>query len=231
MIGNFDPNTIEDEGLRQVFISLMNLVESLSAKVAEEAEEIQRLCDENNRLKGEQGKPKIKANKPAPNLSSEKERRESKSHHKANKQAQIRIDRVEVVKVDTCRLPMDAVFKGYEEVTVQDIEFRTENIRFRKEKYYSPSQKRTYLAEMPAGYHGQFGPKVRAWALALYYADGMSEPKSLDLLQTVGMSISAGQISDMLIKDQEQFHAEQAHVLQAGLSSSPWQHLDSTGTG
>jgi hypothetical protein len=230
MVENFDPTTIEDEGLRQEFITLMNLVENLSAKVTEQAEEIQRLRDEVNRLKGEQGKPSIKPKKPAPALSSEKERRESKPHDKAKKQAQVRMDRVEVVKVDQQRLPHDAQFKGYEDVIVQDIEFRTENVTFRKEKYYSPSQKRTYLADLPAGYAGQFGPKVRAWVLALYYADGMSEPKILDLLQTVGMLISAGQLSNMLIKDQEQFHAERAAVVKAGLASSPWQHLDSTGT-
>src|SRR5712691_10469411 len=119
---------------------------------------------------------------------------------------------------------------GYEDVIVQDIEFRTENVTFRKEKYYSPSQKRTYLAALPTGYTGQFGPGVRAWVLALYYADGMSEPKILGFLQTVGMSISAGQLSDLLIKDQGRFHAESAAVVKAGLASSPWQHLDSTGT-
>jgi hypothetical protein len=87
-----------------------------------------------------------------------------------------------------------------------------------------------YLAELPAGYQGQFGPGVRAWVLALSYAAGMSEPKILDLLQTIGLRISTGQLSTLLIKDQEPFHAESAQVLQAGLSSSPWQHLDSTGT-
>src|SRR5229473_3165590 len=221
MLENFDPTTIEDESLRQVVISLMNLVETLHAKVQEQAEEIQRLRDENHRLKGEQGKPNIKANtKAKASLSSEKERRESKPHHKATKHAQIRIDRVEVVKVDEEHMPADAQFKGYEDVIVQDVEFRTENIRFRKEKYYSPRQKKTYLAALPTGYTGQFGPGVRAWVLALYYADGMSEPKILDFLQTVGMSISAGQLSDMLIKDQELFHAERANVVQAGLSSS-----------
>src|SRR5438270_4282598 len=231
MLEDFDPTTIEDEGLRQVFISLMNLVEQLSAKVAEQAEEIQRLRDENHRLKGEQGKPKILPNTKANTvLSSEKERRASKPHHKTNKHAQIRIDRVEVVKVEKQHLPADAQFKGYEDVIMQDIEFRTDNIQFRKEKYYSPSQKRTYLAALPMGYTGQFGPRVRAWVLALYYADGMSEPKILDFLQTVGMSISAGQLSDMLIKDQGLFHAESAAVVKAGLASSPWQHLDSTGT-
>jgi hypothetical protein len=230
MLEGFDPNTIQDEAVRQVVMYLMNVVENQYAKIQEQAEEIQRLRDEINRLKGEQGKPKIKANKPVPHLSSEKERRESKPRHKDNKQAEIRIDRVEVLKVDQQRLPQDAQFKGYEEVIVQDIDFRTENIKFRKEKYYSPGQKQTYLADLPTGYKGQFGPGVRAWVLALYYAGGMSEPKILELLCTVGMHISAGQLSDFLIHDQEQFHAESAQVVRAGLASSPWQHLDSTGT-
>src|SRR5437868_2358328 len=154
MLENFDPNSIEDQTVRQVVLYLMNLVETLHATVQEQAEEIQRLRDENNRLKGEQGKPNIKANKAAPDLSSEKERRRSKPHDKANKQAQIRIDRVEVVQVDHERLPQDAQFKGYEEVVVQDIDFRTENIKFRKEKYYSPSKQQTYLAALPACYQG-----------------------------------------------------------------------------
>src|SRR2546428_1384902 len=230
MLENFDPKTIADESVRQVVLYLMNLVEKLSAKVQEQAEEIQRQRDEINRLKGEQGKPKIKANKPAPDLSSEKERRESKSHLKAKKQAEIRIDRVEVVQVDHERLPQDVEFKGYEEVIIQDIDFRTENIQFRKEKYSSPSHQRTYLAELPAGYQGQFGPGVRAWVLALSYAGGMSEPKILELLHTVGMQISTGQLSHFLIQGQEQFHPESAAVVRAGLASSPWQHLDSTGT-
>src|SRR5712692_7880264 len=105
MLEDFDPNTIEDEALRQVVLSLMNLVENLSANVQEQAEEMQRLRDEHNRLKGEQGKPDIKPNKAATHLSSEKERRQSKPHHKASKQAEIRIDRVEAVKVDHERLP------------------------------------------------------------------------------------------------------------------------------
>ena len=106
MLEDVDPTTIEDEDLRQVFISLMNLVEQLSVKVAQQAEEIQRLRDENHWLKGEQGKPKILPNTKANTaLSSEKERRASIPHHKANKHAQIRI---EVVKVEKEHLPADA---------------------------------------------------------------------------------------------------------------------------
>ena len=113
MLENFDPTTIVDEGVRQVVISLMNVVETQQATIQNQAEEIHQLHDEINRLKGEQGNPKIKANKPARDQSSEKERRQCKPHHKESKQAKIRIDRVEVVKVDQQRLPADAHFKGY----------------------------------------------------------------------------------------------------------------------
>jgi hypothetical protein len=228
MLENFDPNTIKDEAVRQVVIYLMNLVEKQQVQIQEQAEEIQRLRDENNRLKGEQGKPKIRAKKVPMDVSSEKERQEGQVHQKGSKQQQIRINRVEVLKVEAKELPEDAQFKGYQEVIIQDIELRTENIKFRKEKYYSPSHRKTYLAAMPAGYEGQFGPKVKAWVLAWYYEAGMSEPKILELLQTVGLSISAGQLSDLLIKGQETFHEEKRAVVQAGLTSSRWQHLDST---
>jgi hypothetical protein len=232
MVENIDPTTIEDEHLRQVVITLMNLVETLSGKVKEQAEEIQRLRDENHRLKGEQGKPKIKANKAAGNLSSEKERREGRGqgHSKDSKHLHLHIDRVEEVKLNQQDLPPDATFKGYEEVIVQELVFRPETILFRKEKYYSSGQQRTYQAQLPAGYHGQFGPQLRAWVLTLYYQGVMSEPKILEVLQTVGISMSAGQLSDLLIKQQEVFHAESAAIVRAGLLSSPWQHLDSTGT-
>jgi len=230
MLEDFDPKTIEDESLRQVVIFLMNQVETLSAKLREKDEENQRLRDEINRLKGEQGKPKITANKPSQDLSSEKERRQSKPRTMRSKQDKIPIDREVMLSVNQEDLPADAIFKGYVDVVVQDLEIRTNNVQFHKEKYYSPSQKRMYLAPLPAGYHGQFGPKVRAWVLAMYHGGQMSEPKMLEFLQTAGMHISAGELSDMLIKDQDLFHAEKAAVVQAGLSSSPWQHLDSTGT-
>jgi Transposase IS66 family len=230
MIEELDPSTLEEEDLRQAVQDLMNVVDKQDVTIGELTTELQRLRDEINRLKGEQGKPKITANKPSQDLSSEKERRQSKPHHKSSKQDQIRIDREEMLKVNQEDLPADAIFKGYVSVVVQDLSILTDNVQFRKETYYSPSQKRTYLAPLPAGYHGQFGPKVRAWVLVMYYGGQMSEPKMLEFLQTAGMHISAGELSDMLIKDQDLFHTESAAVVQAGLESSPWQHLDSTGT-
>ncbi len=58
----------------------------------------------------------------------------------------------------------------------------------------------------------------------------MSEPKVAELLRSVGVQISDGQVSNLLIKDQAAFHAEKDALYQAGLASSPWQHLDDTST-
>src|SRR5213593_2807588 len=97
-------------------------------------------------------------------------------------------------------------------------------------KFYSPSQHTTYAASLPLGYRGQFGPGLKSLTLVFYYGAQMSEPKVAELLRSVGVRISDGQVSNLLIKDQAAFHTEKDAVYQAGLASSPWQHLDDTST-
>src|SRR5439155_16934486 len=71
---------------------------------------------------------------------------------------------------------------------------------------------------------------IKSLALVLYFGARMSEPKVAELLRSVGIQISDGQVSNLLIKDQVAFHVEKAALYQAGLASSPWQHLDDTST-
>jgi FtsZ-binding cell division protein ZapB len=232
MLSGFGPQEIQDlEGARQAITALLNLVEELREENQALRGEVQDLRDEVNRLKGEQGKPDIKANKgKASDHSSEKERRKPKRWRKGSKVNRIRIDRDERLEVDRSTLPADAEFKGLEEVVVQDIRLKTDNVCFAKEKYYSPSQGRIYLAPLPAGYVGEFGPGVRSLVLTLYYASGMTEPKIAEFLGHTGIFISAGQVSNLLIKGQEQWHEEKQAVWQAGLASTEWQHIDDTST-
>ena len=231
MLDNLDLNAIQDENARELIRQLLNLVEKLSADLRDAQVENQRLRDEVNRLKGEQGKPKTKGNTPKPppaNHSSENERHQSRQRHKKSKKAEIQINREQVVEVDLSVLPKDAKFKGYENVVVQDILLRTDNILYHKQKYYATSTRKTYLAELPRGYEGQFGPGIKALTLAFYYGIGTSEPKILEFFENVGIHISAGEISNLLIKKQESFHAENDAVYEAGLQSSPWQQTDDT---
>ena len=92
------------------------------------------------------------------------------------------------------------------------------------------STRQTYLAQLPQGYAGQFGPGVKALTLALYFGMGASEPKILEFFENVDVQISGGELSNLLIKDQAGFHAEKDAVYEAGLRSSPWQHTDDTQT-
>ncbi|MBN2388817.1 MAG: transposase [Anaerolineales bacterium] len=233
MVEDFDLNAIQEENARELIKRLLNLIETLSANLWDSRMETQRYRDEVNRLKGEQGKPKIKGNKPKPPTSihsSEKERHKRKRHVKSSKKAEIQIDREEMVDVDRGELPADAEYKGSEDVVVQDLVVRTDNVCFHKQKYYSALMKTTHLAKLPKGYEGQYGPGIKTPIVTLYFGMGTSEPKILEFFENMSVQISAGELSNMPIKDQAAFHAESDAVYDAGLHSSPYQQTDDTKT-
>ena len=232
MLDALDLSHISDERTRDLVRQLLNLIETVTADLRAAQTENQRLRDEINRLKGEQGKPTIKPKRPpaSSDHSSEQERKQPREHVKRAKNATLRVDRQQTLTVDSATLPPDAEFKGYEDVLVQDLILQTDNVCFHKETYFAPSTGRTYRAPLPAGYSGEFGPGIKALTLVFYYASQMSEPKILEFLEHAGVQISAGTISNLLIKHQEAFHHEQQAAYLAGLRSSPWQHIDDTAT-
>jgi Transposase IS66 family len=171
---------------------------------------------------GEQGKPNIRP--PSSKVSSEGERYKPRQVRKGSKHAKLVVTRTETVKVARAELPADAEFKGYEAVLV-------EVICFKKEKFYSPSTRQSYLAPLPKGYRGQYGPGVKAVVLYWYYQSGMSSPKIKELLGTLGIAVSAGESSDWLIwENAELLEQEKQAIVRAGLTSTRWHHFDHTGT-
>jgi hypothetical protein len=233
MLDDLDLSSITDEHTRTLIVRLLNLIDDLSSDLRDAQAEIQCLRDENNRLKGEQGKPNIKPPTPPtppPNYSSEPERHRRAERGKRGKRNAIQIDREQTLTVDPAILPPDATFKGYEEVVVQDVVIRTDNVLFRKEVFYARSTNQSYRAPLPRGYSGEFGPGIHALVLVLAFGCLVSEAKIRELLTNVGVQIAEGTISNLLIKDHTRFHAEAEVVYQAGLQSSPWQQIDDTGT-
>lgn len=235
VIPDLDLSTIPDAGSRRAIQALLNLVETLSAENVMLREEVQRLRDENNRLKGEQGAPTVKPSRrdaapPPTDHSSERERHTPTPRQKGRKVDQIAIDRTEDRRVDRAILPPDAEFKGYESVVVQDLLLHSDNVLFRKEKWYAASTARIYLADLPAGYEGEFGPNIKALALVLHYAANVSQKRILELFRTAHIQVSDGTLTAWLIHDQTTFHAEKDAIVAAGLASTPWQQLDETPT-
>jgi hypothetical protein len=227
------PDDISDKKEAEAFRILLRIIEQLNLEVKALKAELQETRDELNRLKGERGKPKIPISKQKPSdFSSEKERKslnppsEKKSKEKLSK---IKIDITEVCPVDKSILPEDAVFKDYDPVVVQDIIITTKNTLYKKEVYYSPSQHKTYLGELPKGVEGEFGPGVKSLIITLKHASNVSEPKIHEFLENMGIYISSATISRILTKNNEVFHQEKADIFKAGLGSTIYQQIDDTG--
>jgi hypothetical protein len=233
-IAQLDLASIADEGTRRTMQALLNLVEQLVAENQALRAELTQVKDELTRLKGGQGRPKLPRGKTSggsTDYSSEQERRTApKTWAKRGKQDRVQIDRIERVGVDPATVPADAVFKGYETVVVQDLVLRTDTVAFEVAVWYSPSERRSYRARRPAGYDGTFGPHLRTLVLTLAYGGGMSERKILEVVQSTGIVISAGTVSNLLTAGRTAFEAEALAVLKAGLASTPYQHLDDTST-
>ena len=225
---------LDKEASSRTLSILINLVERLSEENEKLKVGIQKLRDENNRLKGEQGKPNIRGNKgggKGKDFSSEKERKArtgKKKKKSKGKKTKIAIDRTEVCEVDHSKLPADAEFKGYERVLVQEILIKTDNVEYKKEIFYSPSEKRTYVGELPAGIVGEFGPGIRSMVCTLKYVANMSQPKIQELLENCGIRISQSTISRILTNDKTGFNQEKNDIFRAALESAPYHQIDDT---
>ncbi|MBP6104420.1 MAG: hypothetical protein KA508_05120 [Gammaproteobacteria bacterium] len=68
-----DINKIKDPSLRSIISQLLNIIEEQSKTITLLQEDNQKLRDENNRLKGEKGKPDIRPQLGQRDISSEKE--------------------------------------------------------------------------------------------------------------------------------------------------------------
>ena len=217
-----------------------NHIEMMNKELEELKEEKQRLRDEVSRLKGEKGKPEVKGNKKPKDKeikggsklgAKESKRQEDKKQRKER----IEIDKEEVIGLsgdEKEKLPADAKHSGYREITIQNIRWERINIRYRLERYYSASENRTYEAEMPEEIKGQggYGIELQSMVITLYFEQRVPEEKIVEFLKAQGIEISAGQVSNILIKKHmEIFAEERKEVVKAGLGSTEYQHIDETG--
>jgi len=148
-----------------------------------------------------------------------------------SKVAEIEIDRTEKCKIDKSILPADAYFLCYEDNVVQNIIIKRDNIMFRKEVYYSPLLHRTFMAEVPVGYEGGYGPGIKAEIPVMKYINNMSEPRILAALQSLGVITSPAYISKRLTSPayMQPFIDEKNDLFNAALEVSSFLQIDDTG--
>jgi len=189
-------------------------------------EQIQQLRDEIARLKGEKPKPKIRPSAlEAPPRKNKGKR--PKRRRKRRKTHELTIH--ETVRLRPEAVPAGSRFKGYEDYTVQDLRIDVHNTRFRLERWESPAGERL-VGKLPLEMSGgHYGPTLVAYILHQYHHAHVTQPLLLEQLREWGVAISAGQLSAMITRGHEGFHAEKEALLRVGLEHCDYVHVDDTG--
>jgi len=124
-------------------------------------------------------------------------------------------------------VPAGSRFKGYEDILVRDLYLSAEVIRYRRERWVTPSGE-TVLAALPAGIVGGFGPELRRFVLALHAQGQVTTERLTALLNGIGVEISKRQVVRLLTEPLDDFVAEDQEVLRAGLATARWITVDDT---
>ena len=192
-------------------------------------EEVQNLKDEIAVLKKQKPRPKIPPNILEGPNSQDKQNDKGKigrGKHPRRKKS-IRLDIHKTVRLKPEWLPMGAVFKGLQKFSVQDIQFKSFNTVYERERWQLPDG--SYVtAELPKEVVGHYGAELKAYVLDQHYKLRVTEPLLLEHLLSKGILISAGQLSKILIGDNEEFYRETQEILRAGIQTGQI-HVDDIG--
>jgi len=198
-IRHIDPSKLTDNPeVQKVLTLFMNILEEQSVKIATQAKEIQELKDEINRMKGEHGSPTAKPKVSHATGQKPKIRPTRKSRNKGGKKDKIIIDKVVNCSIDKSILPTDAKLHHYKDLIQQDIIFKRTNTLFKVPVYYSEKEGRTYAGRLSA------------------------------LLKNMGVLISDGQISNVLLSNTAAMQEEVLEILHAGLTCIDYAQMDAT---
>src|SRR3954447_2667040 len=210
--------------LRSLVVSLLETVAQLEAKVA-------ALTEENTRLKGLKGRPNLKPSgmekgtDPSPPPSGKAGQRQRRREPRPPKSARLIVDEDRVAPL----APQPGWrFKGFKFYTVQDLVVEARVVRYWRPCYRTP-EGRLVIAPLPPEVTSHFGPNLVRYLLSQHYQCRVTMPLLRQQLNDVGILISAGQISNLLTKGHDAFHAEKAAVKQAGLETTRWISVDDTG--
>ena len=88
----------------------------------------------------------------------------------------------------------------------------------------------TYLTgKLPQNIQGHYGPQLISYVLHQYYGCRITEPLLFAQLKEIGVLISEGQLSNILIQGKEAFHQEKNELLSAGIAATGQVKVDDTG--
>jgi len=230
---HIDLEKITDLELRSAIVLLLNSLETALKTIDEIKKENQSLKNENAILKGEQGQPDIKPKSNNTNISSVKRYQEHPKKHKRTsrdnkiKEHKIKIDHVVICQIDKTKLPVDIINKGYERTITQNIIFKSNNTKYLREKFYSPSLCQTYIAPLPDDYKGYIHPNLKTFCHIFHHSWDVSRSKLISGLSSIGVHISAGMLNNIFFEPATLLIKEKNSILKAGLNGT-YTQIDGT---
>lgn len=205
---------------------LTPLVQALLRIIERQAEQIDALKEEVAKLKGHKGRPKI-----APSRLNEKKKdtAEGKRPGSDKRSKKVSVEIHETIRIKPTKIPSGSRYLGVREYDVQDLIIKAHNIRYQIEEWLTPEG--TCLSgELPeAGRRGHFGRDFVSFIMYQHHHCQVTQPLLLEQIREFGIDISAGQLSNFLTEDQDEFHAEKDDILKAGLEVSSYIQVDDTG--
>lgn len=206
--------------LKLLVVELLGKVAALEATV---------LCqrDEIARLKGLPPRPRIKPS----GLDAAAGRRSGKGGGSTSKRTRGSTRARLVVgeeRVLRAARPAGSRFKGYEDAIVQDLHLAPRVIRYRRERWRTPSGE-TIVAALPDGVVGGFGPALRRFILAGHIQGQVTSGRLTALLEGIGVVISKRQVVRLMSGGLDGLLDEDRAVLRAGLETARWITVDDTG--
>jgi hypothetical protein len=211
------------------------LVKALLRVIAQLAEQVQRLEEENGRLKdeiavlkGEKKRPTFKPSKMEEQAGQERDeqRGQRPGSEKRSKTQELEIHEERLIAPQ--EIPEGSRFKGYQDYVVQDLVIRGHNTRYRLERW-QPPQGGFLMGPLPESVNGHFGPTLVSYIVYQHHHAQVPQPLLLEQLHEWGIDIWAGQIDELLSSNQEGFFGEKEALLRAGLESSRVITVDDTG--
>jgi hypothetical protein len=230
MKARFKLPAIPESEKTTLVVQLLALIETQASFLGQQAEQIQLLKDEIARLKGQSPRPKIRPSQLEKNKknkdkkSNKKKRPGSKKRHKTAK-----IEIHDTIDIEPEYIPEGSTFKGYQPFVVQGLKIEPRNVCYRLKSYETPDGK--YLvAKLPEHLKNKhFDPSIVRFILYQHYQCHVTQPLLLEELRELGIDISSGQLSNILVEDKDDFHREKDDILSAGLEVSGYINVDDTG--
>jgi len=229
MKGTLKPPIIAEELKSPPVAQLLAFIEHQGVIIQEQSEQIQQLKDEIARLKKRPPKPDIKPSslgkkKKGKPKTSKGKRPGSKKRHKTAK-----LEIHETKPIEPEHIPDGSEFRYYKPFVVQDLKIEAHNIRYRLKVYETPGG--NYVTGKLPEYlnDGHYGPDLIRFILYQHHHCQVTQPLLLEQLHEIGIDISKGQLSNILIENKDLYHKEKDRILAVGLQVSGYINVDDTG--